>query len=236
MKHTIARLLAACALAAMLSACNDKPAGPAVSPAVGNPATPPVLLPQADGATPQDSYIPVSSGNQLMYSYLALSGMPVDYEAVAQRISREYNGTGDAFRKQAVLDALKPRIDAEVQSARGHRYLRYQIAGQGTLEPYAMAQKAFPSKLGEAGAYYYMFDNSEYKLALANGGRFALLQVPEEAARKIEAARSAYRELGVVLYLFAQDVDIAQRQVKAQIVRVGIVLNGEEIAAVPAMQ
>ncbi|MEG1328871.1 MAG: hypothetical protein RSD99_28475, partial [Janthinobacterium sp.] len=35
-------------------------------------------LPQADAATPSASYVDITSGNQLMYSYIALSGVPPD--------------------------------------------------------------------------------------------------------------------------------------------------------------
>ena len=35
-------------------------------------------LPKADKATPDSSYITLDSGNQLMYTYLALTGMPPD--------------------------------------------------------------------------------------------------------------------------------------------------------------
>ncbi|MEG1326894.1 MAG: hypothetical protein RSD99_18505, partial [Janthinobacterium sp.] len=169
------------------------------------------------------------SGNQLMYSYIALSGVPPDYAAVAQRISREYAGSNDAFRKQEVLDALKPQIDAKVNEAKTKRYLRYQINGQGALSPYAMDKAAFPAKFAEAGTYYYMYDNGDYKLAFTNGDGYSLLKVDQEAARKIEAARSGYKDFAIVVYAYAQEADMASNQVKAQIVKVAIKLNGEEI-------
>jgi hypothetical protein len=186
-------------------------------------------LPQADPATPSASYIDITSGNQLMYSYIALSGVPPDYAAVAQRISREYAGSNDAFRKQEVLDALKPQIDAKVNEAKTKRYLRYQINGQGALSPYAMDKSAFPAKFADAGTYYYMYDNGDYKLAFTNGDGYSLLKVDQEAARKIEAARSGYKDFAIVVYAYAQEADMASNQVKAQIVKVAIKLNGEEI-------
>lgn len=186
-------------------------------------------LPQADPQTPAASYIDIESGNQLMFSYIALSGLPPDYAAVAERISKEYSGTNDAFRKQEVLDALKPQIDAKVAAAKANRYLRYQINGQGALSAYAMDKGAFPAKFAEAGTYYYMFDNNEYKLAFSNGDGFAMLKVDAAAARKIEAARSSYKNFTIIVYAYAQEADSSQRQIKAQIVRVAIRLNGEEI-------
>lgn len=186
-------------------------------------------LPQADPQTPAASYIDIESGNQLMFSYIALSGLPPDYAAVAERISKEYSGTNDAFRKQEVLDALKPQIDAKVAAAKANRYLRYQINGQGALAAYSMDKGAFPAKFAEAGTYYYMFDNNEYKLAFSNGDGFSMLKVDAAAARKIEAARSSYKNFTIIVYAYAQEADSAQHQIKAQIVRVAIRLNGEEI-------
>ncbi|MEG0882628.1 MAG: hypothetical protein RSH52_15360, partial [Janthinobacterium sp.] len=146
MNRTLPALLA---IAVLLSACGktDNAAPAASAPVAANVAdlaakaqvkAAAASLPQADAATPTSSYVDITSGNQLMYSYLALSGVPPDYAAVAQRISREYAGSNDAFRKQEVLDALKPQIDAKVNEAKTKRYLRYQINGQGALSPYAM--------------------------------------------------------------------------------------------------
>lgn len=237
MQRTLSTLLA---IAVLLSACGKtETTTPAASaPVAANVAdlaakaqvkAAAANLPQADAATPTSSYVDITSGHQLMYSYLALSGVPPDYAAVAQRISREYAGSNDAFRKQEVLDALKPQIDAKVNEAKTKRYLRYQINGQGALSPYAMDKAAFPAKFADAGTYYYMYDNGDYKLAFTNGDGYSLLKMDQEAARKIEAARSSYKDFAIVVYAYAQEADMASNQVKAQIVKVAIKLNGEEI-------
>ena len=237
MNRTLPALLA---IAVLLSACGKTET---TTPAASAPVAADVAdlaakaqvkaaaasLPQADAATPASSYVDITSGHQLMYSYLALSGVPPDYAAVAQRISREYAGSNDAFRKQEVLDALKPQIDAKVNEAKTRRYLRYQINGQGALSPYAMDKAAFPAKFADAGTYYYMYDNGDYKLAFTNGDGYSLLKADQEAGRKIEAARSCYKDFAIVVYAYAQEADLASNQVKAQIVKVAIKLNGEEI-------
>ena len=237
MNRTLPTLLA---IAVLLSACGktETTTAAASAPVAANVAdmaakaqvkAAAASLPQADAATPSASYVDITSGNQLMYSYIALSGVPPDYAAVAQRISREYAGSNDAFRKQEVLDALKPQIDAKVSEAKTKRYLRYQINGQGALSPYAMEKAAFPAKFADAGTYYYMYDNGDYKLAFSNGDGYSLLKVDQEAARKIEAARSSYKDFAIIVYAYAQEADMASNQVKAQIVKVTIKLNGEEI-------
>ena len=245
MQRTLPALFA---IALTLSACgkkeNDTPDAPASAPVATSTAdlaakaqvkAAATSLPQADPATPAASYVDITSGNQLMYSYIALSGVPPDYAAVAQRISREYTSTDDAFRKQEVLDAIKPQIDAKVSEAKTKRYLRYQINGQGALSPYAMDKGAFPAKFAESGTYYYMYDNSDYKLGFSNGDGYGLLKVDQEAARKIEAARSGYKNFSIIVYAYAQEADMSARQVKAQIVKVAIKLNGEEIPVAAAI-
>ena len=242
----IRTLPALLAITVLLSACGKSDtAAPAASvPVAANVAelaakaqvkAAAASLPQADPATPTSSYVDITSGNQLMYSYIALSGVPPDYAAVAQRVSREYAGSNDAFRKQEVLDALKPQIDAKVNEAKTKRYLRYQINGQGALSPYVMDKAAFPAKFAEAGTYYYMYDNGDYKLAFTNGDGYSLLKVDQEAARKIEAARSGYKDFAIIVYAYAQEADMAINQVKAQIVNVAVKLNGEEIPVSQAL-
>ena len=242
----IRTLPALLAITVLLSACGKSDtAAPAASvPVAANVAelaakaqvkAAAASLPQADPATPTSSYVDITSGNQLMYSYIALSGVPPDYAAVAQRVSREYAGSNDAFRKQEVLDALKPQIDAKVNEAKTKRYLRYQINGQGALSPYVMDKAAFPAKFAEAGTYYYMYDNGDYKLAFTNGDGYSLLKVDQEAARKIEAARSGYKDFAIIVYAYAQEADMASNQVKAQIVKVAIKLNGQEIPVSQAL-
>ena len=213
MKRTLPALFA---IALILSACGKKDAD-TTTPDASKPVATSTAdlaakaqvkaaaagLPQADPATPAASYVDITSGNQLMYSYIALSGVPPDYAAVAQRISREYTSTDDAFRKQEVLDAIKPQIDAKVREA--------------------------TAKRAEAGTYYYMYDNSDYKLGFSNGDGYGMLKVDQEAARKIEAARSSYKNFAIIVYAYAQEADMSARQVKAQIVKVAIKLNGEEI-------
>ena len=41
--------------------------------------------------------------------------------------------------------------------------------------------------------------------------------------------RSSYKNFAIIVYAYAQEADMSARQVKAQIVKVAIKLNGEEI-------
>lgn len=54
--------------------------------------------PKADKSIPLEQYQELTSGQQVMFSYLANSDMPVDYDKSAQAISAEYRGQSDDFK------------------------------------------------------------------------------------------------------------------------------------------
>ncbi|WP_087689546.1 DUF4852 domain-containing protein [Pandoraea sp. PE-S2R-1] len=237
-----AALIASCAMG--LAACGDKVDKGANAPTDKAAAAPANLndvkspqaaqqlqkqmvqdsLPKADPATPDASYAELNSGNQLMFSYLALADLPVDYDQVARRMSRDYANSNDEFRKHDLLDALKPKIDGSVSQAKTQRYFRMTI--NNGIRQYAFDKKAFPldSSLSEAGSYRYFLDNGDYRLSFSNGERFHDLSVQDEnAARKIESMRARGEAPNLVVYAFAQSADIANKAVSAQIVKVTLV-------------
>jgi hypothetical protein len=190
-------------------------------------------LPKADKATPDSSYITLDSGNQLMYAYLALTGMPPDYAQVANSVSKDYARAADEFRKHDLLAALTPKIDADIAAAKSHRYFKLTIPNP--IGKYSFEQKGFPldNSLWEAGAYRYFFDNGEYKLGFSNGDAFRYLDVDSEAtARSIEAQRARYDAVKLTVYGYYQNADTAQKIVTAQIVKVALVdKQGNVLAA-----
>ena len=117
--------LIATVLLAALSGCGDKSdkaeAG-ASAPTLADATAPKAVaaikeevaraaLPKADKATPNEQYVELTSGNQVMFKYLALAAMPIDYKDVATLYSPDYARSSDEFRKNDLLTALKPRID-----------------------------------------------------------------------------------------------------------------------------
>ncbi len=231
-------VLLALTCAVLLSACNDK-AGPAAStkPATAVPtlseatsakaaeaARQTVLAnarEKADKSVPLEQYQTLQSGNQLMYSYLALAGLPIDYAEIARNVSADYARSSDAFQKNDLLKALQPKIDASVSDARARRY--YKITLDDAVQKYDFEKQAFPlnSSVWESGAFRYFNDNSSYHLGFTNGETFRYLNgVPEEAARKIEHLRSVYQGLELVIYCFAQEANTSSRTVMAEIVKV----------------
>lgn len=181
-------------------------------------------LPKADKATPDGNYVTLDSGNQLMYTYLALTGMPPDYAQVANSVSKDYARATDEFRKHDLLAALTPKIDADIAAAKSRRYFKMTIPNP--IGKYSFEQKGFPldNSLWEAGAYRYFFDNGEYKLGFSNGDAFRYLGVDSEAtARSIEAQRARYDSVKLTVYGYYQNADTAQKIVTAQIIKVALV-------------
>lgn len=230
-------------LAFSLTACGDKTVTNAETPSLADVTSSKTVeavqervtkasMPKADKRTPLESYTSLESGNQLMFSYLALTGMPVDYADIAQQYSQDYANASDEFRKNDLLTALKPRIDAEVQQAGGQRYFKISI--DNPIGKYDFEKKGFPldSTIWEAGSYQYFFDNSRYKLGFTNGESVRYLTgLPEDTARKIEAMRSANKSMKMIIYCFAQDADTSSKTVKAEIVKVILTdKKGNELA------
>jgi len=236
----------ALALVAGLAGCKDK------APADAAATTPPSLadatqpaavaeqakeaaranLPKGDPNTPAGNYVEIDSGNQIMFAYLGIAGMPIDYNEVAGNYSRDYLGTSDEFKKNDLLKALKVKIDAGVAQAAQQRYVKLEIAD--SVGKYDFEKKAFPldSSVWEKGSYRYFGDNSNYKIGFNNGASFRYLNVPEEdKARVIEGLRSKYESMRTVVYGFVQDADVSKKTVQAQILKIELMdKNGNVLA------
>lgn len=233
MRIVVVGLTAALAVTGCDKKKDEVPVGAFARPTAENTARPPEkvappppskALPKADAATPLTSYVKLEEGNQLMFMYYALSGLPVDYEKIAERYSREYQNTSDGFKRQDILTALKPRIDGEIEKAKAGRYFIYTIGGaiKYTLNPYDFASKAFPlnDNIWSSDAHSYFNDNPSYKFSFTNGEEFKTLHVEDtEAARKIEGMISGYKDAKLTIYAFAQDADPSKGLIKAQIVK-----------------
>ena len=180
-------------------------------------------LPKANKGTPAEEYVEFSSGNQIMFTNLSLAAMPVDSKEIARVYSQDFANATDEFRKNDLLTALKPKIDAEVAKAGQRRYGKVTI--DRPIEKYDFDKKGFPveSSVWESGSYRYFSDNSNYRVGFSNGDAFRYLNVAaEESARAIEAMRSAYEPLQLVVYFYTQEADVSNKTVKAEIVKVDL--------------
>ena len=211
----------------------DKPSLSAALSPQGVKAAAIAALPQANPNTPLDQYTPLTSGNQLMFLYYGLSSMPVDYEKIAQKYSQEYRSTSDVFKQKDILNALKPRIDAEIAQAKNNRY--FMMRGDANLSNYDFNAEDFPNNdaLLSSGGYGYFYDNNGYHYSFTNGADFKMLKVADEAkARQIEGMVNKYPSMKIVYYAYAQDIDPNSMTVKAQIVKVKLLdASGNELYA-----
>ncbi|MES2014972.1 MAG: hypothetical protein V4484_00645 [Pseudomonadota bacterium] len=233
--HTKLTLLFAATLTC-LTACSDKTAAPgaANAPTLADATAPKTVaaikqevtqaaLPKADQSVPNEQYIDLHSGNQIMFQYLSLAAMPLDYKETANAYSPDFARASDEFRKNDLLTALKPKIDAEVAQAGKQRYVKMVL--DRPIEKYDFEHKGFPldGSIWESGSYRYFGDNSSYKLGFTNGDAFRYLTVAsEDSARAIEGMRSKYDPLQLVVYAYTQQADITNKVVKAQIVKVAL--------------
>jgi hypothetical protein len=238
------------ALLAGLAGCSDKAAPPAGAdkPNLSDAAKPAVMaeqakeqaraaLPKGDPNTPVSSYTDIDSGNQLMFAYLGVAGMPIDYNEVASSYSRDYASTSDEFKKSDLLKALKVKIDTGVAQAAQQRYVKLELPG--SVEKYDFEKKGFQidSSIWEKGSYRYFGDNSSYKIGFNNGATFRYLNVPEEdKARVIEGLRSKYEAMHLVVYGYVQDADVSKKVVQAQILRVELADKKGNVLAVQSAQ
>jgi len=178
-------------------------------------------LPKPDPNVPLSQYIPLKSGNQVMFMYYAISNLPVDYDEIASRYSADYNQTSDVFKKQQILDAIKPRINEEIAAAKQNRY--FYIIDDANLDHYDFNLKGFPvnSPITDPDAYGYFYDNSDYHYTFTNGDKYKLLKVADtDKAKMIESIVSQHGHLKLKVYAFAQDADLNSKTVRAQIVKV----------------
>jgi hypothetical protein len=233
--HPFIKPLVVATLLASLAACGDKAGGNGqATPSLAEVTSPKAMeaikkdvvraaLPRADKSTPLDDYIELSSGHQLMFAYLSMAAMPIDYPQIAASYSQDYARTADEFRKNDLLNALKPKIDAEVAKAGARRYVRMSI--DNPIAKYDFEKKGFPlaNAIWESGSTRYFNDNSDYRLGFTNGDAFRYLTVAsEDQARTIEALRSKYEALHLVIYCYTQDADLSGKTLKAEIVKVAL--------------
>lgn len=186
-------------------------------------------LPKGDPSTPLEQFVNLVSGKQLMFMYYALSNMPLDYGKMAEAYSDDYRRTNDGFKKQDILKAIQPRMDQEIANAKANRY--FSNEEDLDLGPYDFEKKAFSVSGFDEGSYRYFHDLTEYKYGYTNSGKLRMLLISDDAiARRMEEMRSKYQKMKLVVYAFAQDVDLNERKVKSQILKFKITDgNGAEI-------
>lgn len=186
--------------------------------------------PIGDKAFPNEHYQSLNSGQQLMFAYLALKADPINYERVAKMLSSEYNLEQDEFKRRDLMVSLKPAIDKNIEKAKQNKYYSIEIGERLLLQKYDFESKSFLIKSFTSDAYSrYFNDNTNYRLKFANASLFKnLVVLDENIARKIEALRLlnderfASDDLHVKVFVFANDTELGQPNIKAEIIRIQV--------------
>ncbi len=214
----------------LMGACGDKQSTAAVPlpPATTTQSQPSMpKLAMADASVPLERYQPLTN-DQALYLAASLSTAPVIYDQLAVHESVEYARTSDSFKRQELMNVLKPQIDGKLAEVKQNgRYVYVDLPpGKISLGHYNLEKKAFPVN-GMVAA----------NMRLSNMEKFEWLSLPEGQAREVEAALSkgiAFKinehesELGVPgrfptvsrLYVFAQGPGPDGRGVTYQITKI----------------
>ena len=185
-------------------------------------------LPQGNAATAAKDYRELAGDNDVMFTYYALSSLPVDYDKLLTAYSQDYRNTSDEFKKQDMQKALKPKVDQEIANAKGTNYIQMKWS-QFRLDKYDFQAKGFPQQnLTKDVNFGWGWD---YRVEYTNGDDYKLFKVEDEAkARQIEEMRSKGQVLDLMIYAFAQDAELDKHYVKAQILKVVLLdKNGNEL-------
>ena len=181
-------------------------------------------LPQPDASKPLSSYPELKSGQQIMFLYVAASKLPPDFEKLAAAYSSEYRETNDSFRKNDLMQAIKPQLEEKIAQAKAAPYGWMDVDDSDNLGAYDFARKGFPVGEFEDSKYRYFNDNYSHKIGWANYSQVAFVPVADEAtARQIEAMRSKYGNTPrLKVYFFAQSADLDNERVNALVTHVQI--------------
>lgn len=143
--NTIASVVAIALAATSITACSDKGSKTA------KPETEAQIfaqvkkkLPHADLKVPDSAYQVASNSNaDLYFARLAFEEPPINYDAIGKSLDYKYSNTNDAFKKQEMLQALKPKIDQSISNAKNNRY--YVITDNRVkFGHYNFDKKSFP--------------------------------------------------------------------------------------------
>lgn len=235
--------LSVCVLAlAILSACSkdeaNKPTAPAPTGIIGQAAeaaradTARPNLPAIDANLPTSQYAEIDDGEDLMFLYLATTGLPPEYSKAAEAYSEEYRNTTDDFRKRDLLKALTPQIDQQLSAASSQLY-RWMEVDDAELGNYDFERRGFPVGEFQDSKYRYFNNASSYKLTWDNHAQLAFAPVADEAiARELEGMRNDYsNKPRLKVYFMARSTDLNETAIKGHVTKVQVVDKSGRVLA-----
>ena len=171
--------------------------------------------PKADKSVPLTEYREIDGGKALMFAYLSIDAMPVDYEMIADKVSVDYRRERDEFKRRDMLVALKPGIDREIAKAKESRYFFMVISDK--LDKYDFESKSF-GNTGFGGLYpTRTFSDGKYSIKFINNTLFnKVVVLDEERARTIEGLRAKHQGLRLTVYFFLSDTELGDTVVNVE--------------------
>lgn len=181
-------------------------------------------LPKPDKTKPLDSYPELKGGQQVMFLYAAAAKLPPDFEKMAQTFSSEYRQTKDAFRKNDLMQALKPQIEQQIAAAAAQPYAWVDL-DDADLGSYDFERKGFPVGEFLAEHHRYFNDAYDYSYTWSNRNQVDFAPVSDEAlARQIEGMRSKWNSKpGLKIFFFAQSADLNSQRIQALVTHVQLI-------------
>lgn len=225
-------LTAALAVALAVTACKNNEDAPAPAAPEGllgqataqaKTAEAKAALPQPDTSRPLSAYTELKSGNQIMFQYVAASKLPPDFPKLAEAYSSEYRRTNDSFRRNDLLQAIKPQLEAQIAAAEADPYGWMEV-DDARLDAYDFERKGFPVGEFADDRYRYFGDNSSYTISWANYNQLSFAPVTDEAAaRQLESMRTRFGNTPRLrVYYMTQSADLNSQRVNAVVTRVQI--------------
>lgn len=178
-----------------------------------------------DPNKPFDTYPEIKGGQQLMFQYVAASGLPPDFSKLAEVFSQEYRRSNDSFRRNDLMQALKPQMEQLVAAAKAEPY-GWLVVNSPELGAYDFERKGFPiGSLQNHGVLHFNDEAYTYGITWSNAEQMAFAPVENETtAREIEANRSSYNKSPYVkVFFFSEGADLNGEDVKGRITQVQIV-------------
>lgn len=176
-------------------------------------------VPLADRSKPLSTYEKLDSGRKLMFAYLAVGTLPVEYEKVAGLISPGLS-YADEFKKRDLIQSLRPGIDAEIEQAKGIRY--YYMDMSGILDRYDFDSKSFRfMAFASDNPSIYFPTTGNYSMVFTNAEQYRRFTVTDEGkARQIETLRAEASNMKSKVYFFTTGEQLGEKIVNAEIVKV----------------
>lgn len=180
---------------------------------------------QADKNFPQEKYIEMKTGNQVLFTMLSASQDPINYEKIAGIYSNEYKSQKDINKKNDLLTTIKPEIDKGVSDAHGNRYFYMDL--KDGIKAYDQGKQAFPVVVLDnmlSSGHLPKLNDFAFAVDFLNQTKFAAIHVlDEKQVQEIEAmSDEAKKALRVTVYYYVVNSDPKSNTIAVEITKLKV--------------